>query len=124
MRAKSRDLEHKEQAALIRWANMSLGKYPMLKWMFAVPNGGHRHIAVAVKLKAEGVKKGPLDLWLPFKSKGYSGLVIEMKIGNNKLTPEQEEWAEFLDSQGWSVHVCYNWNEARTAIEDYLGEVK
>jgi hypothetical protein len=62
--------EHDQQVALFTWANQNLDRYPVLRWMFAVPNGGHRHPAVAGKLKAEGVKEQLL--WMDYlKSAGY-----------------------------------------------------
>src|SRR5699024_6741469 len=36
--------EHDEQVALIRWAELARGKYPALRWLHAVPNGGARNI--------------------------------------------------------------------------------
>jgi hypothetical protein len=82
--------EHLEQVKLFNWRNLNLDKYPQLKNMFAIPNGGHRFIGVAKKLKSEGVQAGVLDVFLahPVKNiqiifKGYSGLFIEMKFGKN-----------------------------------------
>lgn len=48
-------IEHTEQTALFSRLALYEGKYPELRWIFAIPNGGHRHIAVAAKMKAEGV---------------------------------------------------------------------
>lgn len=38
---------------------------PELRWLHAIPNGGQRDKITAGKLKAEGVKKGVLDVFLP-----------------------------------------------------------
>ncbi len=46
--------EHDEQKAFVRWFRI---QPPKVK-IFAIPNGGHRHIKVAQKLKAEGVSAG------------------------------------------------------------------
>ena len=122
MRNKSRDLEHHEQAALIAWSELNLVKYPQLKWLFAVPNGGHRHKSVAAKLKKEGVKPGVPDLLLPVPSINmeYIGLAIEMKAKNGRTSPGQKEWLTGLQSNGWKTAVCYSWIEAKQVIEDYL----
>lgn len=115
-----RDLEHVEQVALFRWAKLAQNAYPELKWMFAIPNGGRRHIAVAVKLKAEGVKAGVPDVCLPVPRKGFGGLYIELKAGKNKPTPNQIEWQGGLSQFGNKAVTCWGWEAAKTIIEEYL----
>lgn len=115
-------IEHEqiEQCALISWANMSIGRHPELKWLFAIPNGGQRSKAVAGKLKASGVKKGIFDLCLPVRRGIYNSLWIEMKHGRNKPTAEQLEFKAFVEGQGGFCVVCWEWTEAKRMIEDYL----
>lgn len=110
--------EHNEQSALFEWAELS--GIPALRWMFAVPNGGARHIATAVKLHQEGVKRGVPDIMLPVPHGQYHGLFIEMKFGKNKVTPEQEQWLAYLQDVGYMTAVCYSWAEARNVILFYL----
>ena len=114
--------EHQEQCALFEWAALNETKYPELRWMFAVPNGGKRHISVAVKMKAEGVKRGVPDILCVFPSgcRSYIGLAIEMKSGKNKTTPEQNEWLSALENYGWAAVVCHSWQEAAEVIVNYL----
>lgn len=119
-----KEYEHLEQCALIDWANLSLGKYPELKWLFAIPNGGHRTKAVAGKLKASGVKAGVFDLCLPVPRGCYTSLWIEMKYGKNKATPEQLEFKAFIEGQGGFCVICWDWMEAKRIIEDYLKKGK
>ena len=57
--------EHEEQVALFEWAEWNKRQYPELELMFAIPNGGQRHVVVAKKLKDEGVKAGVPDIFLP-----------------------------------------------------------
>lgn len=68
---------------------------PELRWLHAIPNGGYRDKATAGKLKAEGVKRGVSDIFLPLPMRGpivggsyqgqelqthlYCGLYVEMK---------------------------------------------
>ena len=73
------EYEHQEQCALMDWARLSEKRYPELKWLFAVPNGGKRSKAVAGKLKASGVKPGVLDLNLPVRRGLFTSLWIEKK---------------------------------------------
>lgn len=114
--------EHDEQVALFRWAGYKTREIPELCFLFAIPNGGARHIAVARKLKAEGVKAGIPDIFLPVVRGAYHGLFIEMKVGKNKLTGPQEEWHVVLKGQGYRVEVCYGWEAAKDVLEDYLGK--
>lgn len=112
--------EHQMQVRIVNWAKANEGVCPLLKWMFAVPNGGKRNVGTAVKLKAEGVKKGVPDLWLPVRTAKYTGVVLENKVGYNKTSPEQREWITFLQEQGWLVKVCYNAAEAIEVLREYL----
>ena len=52
-------LEKTEQIAFCEWLTLKGYLY------FAIPNGGHRHPAVAAKLKAEGATPGVPDLFIP-----------------------------------------------------------
>lgn len=116
--------EHQEQAALIRLCRLKETKYPELAMLFAVPNGGVRHIGTAVKLKAEGVKPGVPDLFLPVPRGGHHGLFIEMKAVKGKVSKEQLWWLSSLEAQGYHAEVCYGWESAAKVIEDYLGGKK
>ena len=48
-------LEESEQIAIMQWAELARGKYPALKWLHHIPNGGQRSKATAARLKAAGV---------------------------------------------------------------------
>jgi hypothetical protein len=113
-------LEHQSQKALMTWAKRAVVTMPELRWLFAIPNGGDRHPITAAKLKAEGVKKGVLDLMLPVARCGYHGLFIEMKAGRNKPTAEQLEFMAFLTEQGYLAVICWDWTVAKDEITKYL----
>jgi len=116
--------EHAEQCALFLWARVNQSHFPDLAWLFAVPNGGYRLGKTARDLKAEGVKAGVPDVWFPvsgiYEDKPVKGLIIEMKFGKNKITPEQDAWLGFLGDHGWHVAVCYSWREAARVICEHL----
>lgn len=113
--------EHEEQKALFQWADAAKGTRPELRLMYAIPNGGHRHHAVAAKLKAEGVKPGVPDTCLPVARGGFHGLYVEMKRRDGgALLPEQRAWIADLNEQGYQAECCYGWDEARAVIEEYL----
>jgi hypothetical protein len=121
--------EHDEQVTLFRWASVMSAKYPELELLFAIPNGAYYFGSwgMANKMKAEGLKSGVPDVFLPvkktYKSNGrvqYCGLWIEMKVGSNKPSDTQERWIALLIGQGYKVEVCYGSEEAIEVICDYL----
>ena len=113
--------EHDEQAALFEWAARLSGRHPELGYLYAIPNGGHRHRATAARLKAEGVKAGYPDIGLDVARQGFHGLRIELKFGANKGTPDQRRWHTWLRGQGYSVWECRGWVQARQVVCWYLG---
>lgn len=112
--------EYQEQCALFEWAEKSQSTYPQLANMFATLNGIRLPIGLAVKAKKQGNRKGVPDVLLDFPVGVYNGLRIEMKVGKNKQTREQIEWANRLKASGYYVGVCYGWEEAKTLIINYL----
>ena len=115
-----RDLEHQSQVALFEWAAENEAKHPDLHWLFAVPNGSYKSKAAAGRFKAEGLKPGVLDVWLPVARGAHPGLVIEMKIAPNRLTKDQEAWKGHLERQGWVVAVAYSSDQAIKTLSAYL----
>ena len=122
--------EHDEQVALFNFLRTMESQHPELKWIHSIPNGGHRAMTTAKKMKAEGVKAGVLDVFVPVMKiqnrddpRAYCvpGLYIEMKYGKNTMTDNQHEFADFVTSRGYEVKVCYTWNGAAKEIFDYLG---
>jgi len=122
----AKDSEHSHQTALFAWAAFSVGKYPQLAWVFAIPNGGLRDMRTAVNLKAEGVKAGVPDIFFPVPKGYYFGCFIEMKQEkyrnhkNGGCSDEQVKYIEYLRSEGYYCAVCYSWEEARDVLINYL----
>ena len=112
--------EDGHQAALFCWAAANTAQYPQLKWLFAIPNGGSRHIAEATKMVATGLRKGVPDVFLPWPNYGYAGLFIEMKIKEGKISKDQNEWINYLSNSGYKAIVCWSWEEAKKELLDYL----
>lgn len=126
--------EDGHQAALFCQAALSVGKYPQLKWLHAIPNGGQRHAAEASKLVATGTRGGVWDVFLPMPIQTewavqYAGLYIEMKKPERRnhkdggLTKEQLEFGAYAERMGYFCAVCYTWEEAWAILVKYL-EVK
>ena len=118
---KRKKTEHTEQVSLFNWAKRKESRHPQLALMFAIPNGGKRHVVVAHKLKMSGAKAGIPDIFLPVPHGEKHGLWIELKVGKNKPTKEQNMWLSNLAGEGFATAVCYGFDEAKDTIVDYLG---
>ena len=112
--------EHGHQAALFAWAASQINKYPDLKWLFAIPNGGQRSASQGAQLRAEGVKRGVPDIMLPVPTKQYHGMFVELKVGKNVPSDDQEKYLFYLNENNYYTIVCYSWTEARDEILKYL----
>ena len=56
--------EAQEQITLMNWAELQSGKYPELKLLYHVPNGGSRNKAEAGRLRAEGRPSSEDGSWV------------------------------------------------------------
>ena len=113
--------EDAEQMALFRWAELQAGKYPELRLLFHIPNGGSRGKAEAGRFRAMGVKAGVPDLCLPIAKAGYHGLYIEMKrTKGGRVSQEQTGWLDDLRERGYVAAVCKGWEDAARVIEWYI----
>lgn len=121
LRAKSVDREGQEQAALMREVEL---RYPeAFKLIYHVPNGGHRHKLVAIKLKEQGVKPGVPDLVLPMARAGYFGLYIEFKAKppfDAAVSASQDAYIQALIDQGYLAVVCRGHIDALECLRAYL----
>ena len=122
--------EHHLQVACVNWFRMQYPKYSKL--LFAIPNGGKRHMKTARDMKREGVQKGVPDLmlavWYCLRheitgeiTELKCGLFIEMKSATGRLTPEQKDYLALLKKQGYATAVCKSFDEFKATIENYLG---
>ena len=120
-RAKPRELERAHQVALIKWVRTVRDIFPVLKLLYAVPNGGDRNLRVARKLKAEGVLAGVADLCLPAARRGYHGLYLEMKAEDGVATKEQKEFLRGVSEEGYCAVIAQGVDEAKSTLEWYIG---
>jgi hypothetical protein len=112
--------EHEEAVLFADWCQVQAHIDPRLSLIFAIPNGGHRHVGVARKMKAEGVKRGVPDYCLPIPSNGYHGLFLELKTKTGATSKEQKEWIQSLTHYGYLALVVKGADEAIAQIEKYL----
>lgn len=127
---KMKNEEHLLQVDCVNWFHTN---YPDIV-IFAIPNGGQRHITVAKKLKAEGVLAGVPDLFIMKahwcnNSGGCScgkilahGFFIELKIGKNKRTINQEDFNKKVHKAGYWSALCYSLEEFQVDCIEYLGK--
>lgn len=114
--------ERAEQMSLFAWAALNVGKYPELKWMYAIKNQEKGGAIRGANFKAEGVKAGVSDVCLPCARKGFHGIYIEMKKEDGKESKEQKEFGDFLIKEGYYYTVCYNWHQAANLVSGYLSQ--
>lgn len=107
--------EHDLQAAVIAECEKRAVANPLWGMIFAIPNGGQRTKAAGGKLKAEGVKAGVPDLFLPVARHNAHGMFIEMKFGSGKPSQAQIDWKRSLIAQGYLCHVI--WDSVEETIE-------
>ncbi len=106
--------EHDQQVAVVDWCD--LNGIPV----FAIPNGGMRCKRTAAMLKAEGVKAGVPDLFIPLPKGGYAGLFVEMKdINGRKPRESQMQWLDLLNANGYAAYWAKGAEAAIRLIESY-----
>jgi len=111
-----------------------------LQWIHHIPNGGSRgdnaksRKIQGAKMKAEGVRRGVADIFLPVpmfhEPTQWHGLYIEMKKpalkpktcrGKGGLEPEQIEFRKHCNEHNFGYAVCYTWEEAVHVLKKYMG---
>ena len=100
--------EHQEQKNFVKWFEL---QYPKVK-LFAIPNGGNRNVVTATMLKAEGVRKGVPDIFIP-----EWRLWLEFKrVKGGKVSPEQKDWIDYLNGCGYIAIVVNGFDNAKDYV--------
>lgn len=113
------------------WDGVDRKRLAPLKWLHAIPNGGSRGDSArsqairGAALKAEGVKAGIPDVFLPFPgadARGgiICGIYIEMKKPGGKPSKEQLEFRDYALGVGYQWKLCDNWEAAYAVLIEYL----
>ena len=109
--------EHLEQAMLVSWFRKN---YHPTHRIFSIPNGGARSAMNGMSMKAEGLTKGVPDLCIPSIK-----LFIELKkVKGGKLSVEQKDWLDYLNSVGYIALECKGFEDAKAniiSLMNYLG---
>lgn len=106
--------ESDEQIGFLRWWNEHFSAV----WIYHIPNGGHRAMNVAKRMKADGVRPGVPDLHVP-----EWRMWIEMKRrSGGRLSSDQKAWMEYLEGIGDTVIVGRGAEDASRQVMDFLRE--
>lgn len=107
--------EHTLQVSMIRWFDL---QYPNLRLnLFAVPNGSARHIVVAKKLKAEGVRSGVSDLIFCYRGRT---IFIEVKMPKGRMQDTQKEFQENVLSHGFDYFIVRDLDQFLNIINETI----
>lgn len=114
--------EHREQIDFFQKSRVLFERWPLLRdLLFAIPNGGHRHKLVGLRMRAEGQKSGVPDICCAIPSGSFHGLWIEMKRRKGgSLSKNQKDIIAKLREQGYAVRVCKGADEAFSVLAAYL----
>lgn len=108
--------ESEEQIGFLRWWE---DMFPHVR-ILHVPNGGHRAMSVAKKMKAEGVRPGVPDLFVPKWS-----LWIEMKRQKGgRLSADQRDWIKYLNVIGHTVIVGKGATDASRQVLEWRSRLE
>lgn len=108
--------EHDLQKSIIAECDLRANQDPRWGLLMAIPNGQYRK----GQRMEPGLRPGIPDLFLPVAREAtkahpaYHGMWMELKVGRNGLTGEQERWMRFLKEQGY--YTCYIRDHASAAI--------
>lgn len=75
-------------------------------------------------LKRMGVKKGVSDFFLAIPIDGYAGFWLELKVGKNKVSPEQEAFLNRKMARGYLCAACWGFEAAKELLLTYLRNYK
>ncbi len=107
-------LEHEEQVGFVNWFRQN---FPSVL-IFAIPNGEHRAITVAKRLRSEGVVKGIPDLFIPEWL-----LWVEMKRQRGgRLSSDQSNVIEHLVNSGHDVIIGLGAKDASRKVLEFIEE--
>lgn len=106
--------------ACFEWVELMQPQHPILRWLFHSPGGGKRPRGEAGKLKGMGTKPGVPDFLLPRSHRSWTGLAVELKSETGRLSPDQKEWLDAFNQDGYVTAVCRTFDEFRAVVMHFL----
>ena len=130
--------EHEIQTQFFDQIRLFEGRFPILKLVFAIPNGSSKKITQnpktgawysleGQKMAREGLRSGVADVfcaipcWDDEEDFKRPGLFIEFKKKGGKQSPEQKEFQLLVEAQEYRYVTVYDaesaWNELRAYLD-------
>ena len=93
-------------------------------YVFAVPNGGSRHVREAHNLKLQGVTAGVSDL-VVLLPKGRA-VFVELKSpdGSGRQSPAQRDFEDTVKALGFEYLLWQNWADVEAFIKAHRHRVE
>jgi hypothetical protein len=111
------------QASFIAWRDAFENRFPILKSIFAVPNGfWTENKNYAVSMVRQGLTKGIQDVicLAPSADGKFHGLLIEFKTEVGKQSSEQIFFHNFFAELGYRTEVCRSAWRASQIVNEHL----
>lgn len=114
--------DNEEEREQIKFFELVPIYFPNLpdKLLFAVPNGGSRHIAEAANLKRQGVRRGVADVILLIPKKGFASLCLEFKTKTGRQSEHQEEFQRQAENCKSKYVIVRSAKQAINELKIYL----
>jgi len=111
--------EHDTQRSVVQWCALARTRYPMLAWLYAIPNAGKRSLGAYAHMRAEGLRPGIPDLCVPAPVGAFGAGYIEHKAKDNKPSDAQMSAMRALAHMGNAVTVSYSFEKSRQWLVAY-----
>lgn len=111
------------QMAFIGWRDVFKNRFPLLKSIFAVPNGfWTENKAFAASMIKQGLTSGIPDVicLAPSKCGRFHALLIEFKTEVGKTSDEQNFFLKFFADLGYRAEVCRSAFQASQIVNEHL----
>ncbi|HEX8249007.1 MAG TPA: VRR-NUC domain-containing protein [Pyrinomonadaceae bacterium] len=114
------------QASFIAWRNIHKRQFPILRAIFAVPNGfWTENKAYAAAMVQQGLTEGISDIicLAPSHDGKYHGLLIEFKTEDEKKSVQSDEqlfFHNFFAGLGYRTEVCRSPFRASMLVNEHL----
>ena len=99
-------------------------QYPNLLWCH-IPNGFYGGYKQAKRFLKQGLRPGMPDIMIyhPIQVEDTyekCGLAIELKVKGGQIRDTQWKVLTQLSDAGWETHICYEFDEVKKIVDDYL----
>jgi len=89
-------------------------------YAFHIGNERKCHPSEGRILKRMGIKSGVSDYMIAIPSGVYHGLFLELKVGSNAPSENQQKFLDDMTAQGYMAVCVWGYEAAKACIETYL----